>query len=110
MDASFSADDDDITEWWTHLFVDASIADDNYHAVFGDLMALLGPEDVRCLDAFVQSFPSCGGPDFGTSDPWIIKLQSHFEGAIGSWIGETDVAERNSEIVDMPCNRMAPAT
>jgi hypothetical protein len=100
MDASFSTDDEDITEWWANLFVDASIAGDNHHAVFGDMMALLGPKEVQCLDTFVQSFPSCAGPQFGKNDPWIIKLQSHFEGAVGSWIGETDVAERNSEIVN----------
>lgn len=56
-DASFSEDAPDITEWWANLFVDASISGSNEHAVFADMMALLGPAEVKCLAKIMADNP-----------------------------------------------------
>jgi hypothetical protein len=52
MDASFSEDTPEITEWWANLFVSASQHGDNRHAVFSDMMATIGPAEAAALDNF----------------------------------------------------------
>jgi hypothetical protein len=54
MDASFSDDDETITEWWAGLFVSASQHGDNKHAVFSDMMAVIGPQEAACLKSFMD--------------------------------------------------------
>jgi hypothetical protein len=52
IDASFSEDTPEITEWWANLFVSASQHNDNRHAVFSDMMATIGPGEAKALDEF----------------------------------------------------------
>jgi hypothetical protein len=56
VDASFSEDQPIITEWWANLFLDASLHGDNKHAVFSDMMAVIGPEEAKCLEEFITTF------------------------------------------------------
>ncbi|WP_299192175.1 hypothetical protein [uncultured Erythrobacter sp.] len=56
MDASFSDDAEDITRWWANLFIDASQFGSNIHAVYSDMMALIGPDEAKALDEFVRAF------------------------------------------------------
>lgn len=55
-DASFSEDSAEITDWWANLFISASLHGDNKHAVFSDMMAMVGPQEARFLDEFVKNF------------------------------------------------------
>jgi hypothetical protein len=55
-DASFSEDDDEVTSWWANLFVDAGQFGSNEHAVFSDIMALLGPAEVHLLDRLLKPY------------------------------------------------------
>ena len=49
VDASMSDEDDEITEWWANLILDASITGSNRHAVFSDMMAAVGPQEAMFL-------------------------------------------------------------
>ena len=94
MDASFSNDSSEITEWWANLFVSASHAGTNKHAVFSDMMAVLGPKEAECLTAFMTSF------DFARTEPWFKNSMATMRGsidlmrdqAISGWVGETPIA------------------
>jgi hypothetical protein len=100
MDASFSADEEEITEWWAHLFVDASVQGSNQHAVFSDIMALLGPVEVRCLDEFVKSclqFEHSGFGDYLSSN--MNDTNTGFESAVQNRISQENAADRYDEIV-----------
>lgn len=55
-DASFSAENEEITDWWANLFVDAAQFGSNEHAVFSDIMALLGPAEVKLLDRLLKPY------------------------------------------------------
>lgn len=52
VDASMSEDDEGITEWWANLILDASVSGSNEHAVFSDMMTLLGPSEAEFLGNF----------------------------------------------------------
>ena len=100
MDASFSADDEEITDWWANLFVDASVNVSNQHAVFSDIMALLGPVEVRCLDEFVKfclQFEHAGfGDDLSSS---MNDTNTGFEFAVQNRITNENAADPYDEIV-----------
>jgi len=87
MDASFSADDPEITDWWANLFVDASLMGSNRHAVFSDMMALLGPEEARCLDDFIRD--KCS-PDFGKDALQHDYLDGQFQGDVRPLVWSED--------------------
>lgn len=55
VDASMSSDDDEITDWWARLFLDASTIETeaNRSVVYSDIMAMLGPKEVQTLSSFV---------------------------------------------------------
>ncbi len=100
MDSSFSADEDEITEWWAHLFVDASLKGSNQHAVFSDIMALLGPLEVRCLDEFVKfcvQFEHSGFGGYLSSS--MNDTNTGFEFAVKNRITQENAADRYDEIV-----------
>jgi hypothetical protein len=99
MDASFSDDSDEITEWWANLILDASLSGSNQHAVFSDIMALMGPAEARCLQMFIESFPSCADNEFGRGEIWMDTLESKFEGTVEAWLGQKDLADRHSAII-----------
>ncbi len=58
VDASFSDDSEEITEWWANLFIEAGSEafEANRQAVFSDIMAMLGPREVSVLTEFVGYF------------------------------------------------------
>lgn len=58
VDASFSDDLPEITEWWANLFVEAATKETeaNMHAVFSDIMAMIGPQEVKVLSDFVSFY------------------------------------------------------
>jgi hypothetical protein len=56
MDASFSDDAEEITDWWANLFVSAALKGDNRHAVFSDMMAMIGPVEASCLKDLISPF------------------------------------------------------
>lgn len=89
MDCSFSADDPEITEWWANLLVDAAIAGSNRHAVFSDIMALLGPVEAVCLKEFVESF-SFGSErgHFRSQNNLSSSVEVMLEGAAAHWLGD----------------------
>ena len=65
IDASMSEDAEEITEWWANLFVDASQASCNQHALFSDIMAQIGPKEVKLLDEFLQLYDSVWSTNAG---------------------------------------------
>ena len=100
MDASFSADEVEITEWWAHLFVDAAQKGSNQHAVFSDIMALLGPVEVRCLDEFVKfclQFEHLGFIDYTSSS--MNDTNTGFEHAIQNRLERENPADHYEDIV-----------
>lgn len=54
VDASMSDDDEEITEWWANLILDASLSGSNRHAVLSDMMAIIGPKEAQFLDRFYK--------------------------------------------------------
>jgi hypothetical protein len=100
MDASFSEDTAEITDWWANLFLDASVTGSNEHAVFSDIMALLGPAEAQCLTDFIRSFQHGASPSFGKSPPWIVTLGSKFEGAVEIWMRDDGTPGRNARILN----------
>jgi hypothetical protein len=94
MDASFSEDSDEITDWWASLFISASLYETNKHAVFSDMMATIGPSEAKCLSEFVEQF------DFGRTSTWFLESVPNMRGsvdlvrdqAIAHWVGETPIA------------------
>ena len=60
MNASFSEDSADITDWWANLFVEAATnhTEPNMQAVFSDIMAMIGPKEARVLTDFVAYYRS----------------------------------------------------
>lgn len=58
VDASFSEDTPEITEWWSNLFVEASTrqTEANLYAVFSDIMAMIGPEEAGVLNDFIAFY------------------------------------------------------
>jgi hypothetical protein len=60
VDASFSEDSLEITEWWANLFVQAASVqtEANVHAVFSDIMAVVGPREAALLRNFVDYYRS----------------------------------------------------
>lgn len=100
MDASFSADEIEITDWWANLFIDASIKGSNKHAVFSDMMALLGPQEVRCLEEFVGfclQIKHFGLKDYTASS--MNDTSTGFEFSVENRIEIEDAADRYDEIV-----------
>ena len=100
MDVSFSADEVEITEWWAHLFVDAAQKGSKQHAVFSDIMALLGPVEVRCLDEFVNfclQFENLGFIDYTSSS--MNDTNTGFEHAIQNRIERENPADHYDDIV-----------
>lgn len=99
MDAAFSENDPDIKDWWANLFVDASIDSSNIHAVFSDIMAMLGPQEAKFLSEFVMSFPSCSGESFGQNASYMDTLNSKFEGAIEAWMNIEDPVDNYGQVI-----------
>ncbi|HEU4969838.1 hypothetical protein [Sphingomonas sp.] len=56
VDASFSADDPKITDWWAGLIADAAVRGSNKHAIFSDMMAMLGPSEAKLLDKVMNGW------------------------------------------------------
>jgi hypothetical protein len=58
VDASFSDDTPEITEWWANLFIQASTdsTEANVYAVFSDIMAVVGPREASVLNSFVDYY------------------------------------------------------
>ncbi|MEM7779912.1 MAG: hypothetical protein AAF697_05915 [Pseudomonadota bacterium] len=58
IDASMSSEDEELTEWWANLFLSAGTEqfEPNRYAVYSDIMAMLGPNEVAVLHEFVASF------------------------------------------------------
>lgn len=58
VDASFSEDMPEITDWWANLFLEAATKETeaNMHAVFSDIMAMIGPQEVKVLNEFVAYY------------------------------------------------------
>ena len=83
IDASFSEETDEITDWWANLFLSASVQGDNKHAVFSDMMAMIGPSEAACLSDFLKPYEkgeysrllfgalSIGNVDVGR-EAWIL--------------------------------------
>jgi hypothetical protein len=96
-DASFSADADDITEWWANLFLNASShSSTNKHAVFSDMMAVVGPEEAACLKTFIESFGSLRSvTSFRQLDNLASVTESMQEETIRHWVGDIPVPENN---------------
>ena len=60
--ASFSEDDETLTEMWANLLVSASRGYHSHHANFADILSRLGPEEVRLLNDLVprgETFAPC---------------------------------------------------
>jgi hypothetical protein len=87
MNASFSADTPQITEWWANLFVNASIREANQHAVFSDMMALLGPAEVGCLEEIISLCRLDATAIADLSASAIASSDTAFEHAVEEWIG-----------------------
>ncbi|WP_417611746.1 Abi-alpha family protein [Parasphingorhabdus sp.] len=58
IDASFSEENDGITQWWANLFVSAGSrqVETNVQAVFSDIMAMIGPNEANVLEEFVAYY------------------------------------------------------
>lgn len=95
MDASFSDESPQVTEWWSNLFLSASHTGTNKHAVFSDMMAVIGPAEATCLRDFIESF------DFGRTAKWFKRDAGAMRGsidlmrhqAVEHWVGKTPVTE-----------------
>lgn len=100
IDASFSSDEEDITKWWANLFVDASIQGSNQHAVFSDMMAILGPSEIRCLDDFVRFCLQIKSMGLVAHTPQNMSdTDTSFEFAIESKTQVQNAADHYDEIV-----------
>lgn len=93
MDASFSADHAEITDWWANLFVSAAHVGSNTHAVFSDMMAMIGPREAECLAAFFDFFEPCRSPDWFNGAGRNLRGAADLirDEAISHWIGEMPV-------------------
>ena len=60
VDAWFSEDTPEITDWWANLFVSASHQGDNRHAAFSDMMAMVGPKEASVLTELITPFEKDG--------------------------------------------------
>jgi hypothetical protein len=58
VDASFSEENEEVTDWWANLFIQAASGhcETNRQAVFSDIMAMLGPTEVRVLKDLVDYY------------------------------------------------------
>ena len=58
IDASSSEEAPEITDWWAGLFVSAGShqVETNVHAVFSDIMAMIGPKEADVLKEFVAYY------------------------------------------------------
>lgn len=100
-DASFSDADPEITEWWANLFIDASISNSNRHVVFSDIMAMLGPAEVKCLESFMTQF------DYVKDEKRFLRTMSNMIGtmdmvrdeAVGHWVGITPIPADRLHVV-----------
>lgn len=91
IDASFSEESEDLTEWWANLFLDASEAQSNRHAVYAEVMAVLGPREVACLaDLMLES------PRLKSVRPDLGFHEENLQGFL-------------NEIMDKPCKDLAGA-
>lgn len=117
VDASMSEDDEEITEWWANLILDASLAGSNRHAVLSDMMAIIGPKEAQFLDRFYQMIAT-SRPD--ANAPWAFSrfvVEHHVSEFASTDIGwmfplNPENAERASEAVrnfrgDMPARPVA---
>lgn len=102
VNASFSDENPEITEWWANLFVSAGHHSTNKHAVFAEMMAMIGPTEASCLREFIETF------DYARSGDWFRKVpHERFpvelmrDHVIAGWIGETPVLEeRQHEVLN----------
>lgn len=116
IDASMSDEDEEITEWWANLILEASLAGSNRHAVFSDMMAAVGPQEAMFLQKF-YAMVSDKRPE--AEKPWEFSrfIVEHYVGEFASdisWMFPVDnqTVERASEAVrnfrgDMPAKPVA---
>lgn len=94
VDASFSDEDSEVTDWWANLFLSASHSSSNKHAVFSDMMAVIGPTEAGALRDFVESF------DFAREPRWFNQTQEMRSSielvrdrAVEAWVGATPITD-----------------
>lgn len=116
IDASMSDEDDEITEWWANLILDASTSGSNRHATFSDMMAAVGPQEALFLQKF-YAMVSDKRPD--AEKPWTFSrfIVEHYVDEFASDISwmfplDNETKERASEAVrnfrgDMPAKPVA---
>lgn len=103
IDASMSDENDEITEWWANLVLEASIAGSNRHAVFSDMMAAVGPREA----IFLQKFYAMVSEKRPKGEkPWTFSrfIVEHFVGEFASDISW--MFPLNSETVERASNAM----
>lgn len=103
VNASMSDEDDEITEWWANLMLEASIAGSNRHAVFSDMMAAVGPQEAMFLQ---QLYTMVCDKRPKAEGPWVFSrfiVEHHVQEFTVdiSWMFplNNETAERASEAV-----------
>lgn len=92
IDASVSDDSDELTDWWSNLFLSASQASSNRHAVFSDMMAFVGPKEASCLKGFIEQFSfASDGRWLDPASPFRSSVSLTVGQAITHFVGETPI-------------------
>lgn len=93
VDASFSEEVEEITDWWANLFISAAYQGRNEHAVFSDIMAVIGPDEAQCLQQFIDQFEMCKDSRWFRSEmPSMVEVVDHLRDEVVSlWVGETPI-------------------
>ncbi|WP_407874024.1 hypothetical protein [Qipengyuania nanhaisediminis] len=93
IDASVSEESDDLDSWWANLFLDASWAGSNRHAVFSDMMAFIGPREAKCLKDFLEGFSFTKDNDWlDPALPWRGSASLTISQAFTHFVGETPIS------------------
>lgn len=101
MDASFSSDDEEITEWWANLFLDASLCGSNLHAIYSEMMSKVGPKEAEFLKYFCEEFPLWDGSHKGDINNRFASLIDVLGDAILQWVKPLPVTEgRLPEVIN----------
>lgn len=92
--ASFSEDDPTITEWWASLILDAALAGTNKHAIFADMMAMIGPKEAACFRTFMDGFNlTRTGELYRSLDNLAAGLETTFAQAARHWFGNFPITQ-----------------
>ena len=92
IDASVSEDDEELDSWWANLFLDASQAGSNRHAVFSDMMAFIGPREAKCLKEFLDGFSFVKDRAWlDPSSPWRGSASLTISQAFTHFVGDTPI-------------------